>query len=136
MKPNASPPATLSRSATTTTRSTLGLVLIGMTGIERWLAGYPQLYNRVGFVHRYEPLRPDELTLVLASRWPDLHLGDPGDQATVDAVAAITRYTHGNFRLVDRLLSHVTRVLEINHLSAVTSDVVDAARDVLIIGAP
>ncbi|MEU5865487.1 AAA family ATPase [Nonomuraea sp. NPDC047529] len=46
-------------------RSSLGLILIGMPGIEKRLARYPQLYSRIGFVHHYRTLAADELATVL-----------------------------------------------------------------------
>lgn len=115
-------------------RSSLGLVLVGMPGIEKRLARYPQLYSRVGFVHQFRPLGPEEQAFVLARRWPGLGLGDPEDFTAAEAVATIARITGGNFRLTQRLLAQVERLLEINELSTVTKEVVEAAREALVVG--
>ena len=117
-------------------RHGLGLILIGMPGIEKRLSRYPQLYSRVGFAHQYRPLRDEELTFVLTRRWRQLGLGlDDADFTDAQAVAAIVRITDGNFRLVHRLFVQIERILRINGLSAVTDDVVEAARSTLVIGA-
>lgn len=115
-------------------RTGVGLILIGMPGIERRLARYPQLYSRVGFLHHYQPLSADEQTFVLARRWPNLHLDHTEDFTTTEARAAIIRITNGNFRLTTRLMAQIHRIMEINQLSTLTSEVVAAARESLVIG--
>ncbi len=117
-------------------RHGMGLILIGMPGIEKRMSRYPQLYSRVGFAHQYRPLQDEELTFVLTRRWHQLGLGlDDADFTDAQAVAAIVRITGGNFRLVHRLFVQIERILRINGLSAVTDDVVEAARSTLVIGA-
>ncbi len=64
----------------------------------------------------------------------DLGPGDRSDFTTSEAVAAITRITSGNFRLTCRLVAQIQRVLDINRLSVVTKEVVEAARESLVIG--
>ena len=117
-------------------RTNIGLRLIGMPGIDKRLARYPQLYSRVGFAHHYRPLQGDELTFVLTRHWRKLGLSlDHADFTDTQAIAAISRITSGNFRLLHRLFMQMERILHINALSVITEDVVEAARSTLVIGA-
>jgi len=116
-------------------RHTVGVILIGMPGIDKRLARYAQLYSRTGFAHEYRALTAEELTAVPARRWHTDGLASDTDEFTEGvAIATITRLTGGNFRLVDRLLSQVQRILQINHLDTGTPEVVEAAREALLIG--
>jgi DNA transposition AAA+ family ATPase len=112
----------------------MGLILIGMPGLEKRLARYPQLYSRIGFAHEYRPLSTDELTAVLTRRWRVDGLRAANDFDADVTIAAIARITGGNFRLIDRLLTQVRRVRDINHLDRITPEVVEAAREALLIG--
>jgi DNA transposition AAA+ family ATPase len=117
-------------------RRGVGVILIGMPGMEKRLSRYPQLYSRVGFAHHYRPLQGDELSFVLTRHWRKLGLAlDEADFTDTQAIASIARITGGNFRLLHRLFVQIERILKINGLSAFTDDVVEAARSTLVIGA-
>jgi DNA transposition AAA+ family ATPase len=117
-------------------RTNIGLMLIGMPGIEKRMARYPQLYSRVGFAHHYRPLHGDELSFVLTNHWRQLGLTlDNADFTDSQAIAAIARITGGNFRLLHRLFVQIERILRINELNVISDDVVEAARRTLVIGA-
>jgi DNA transposition AAA+ family ATPase len=116
-------------------RSRLGLILIGMPGIEKRLARYPQLYSRIGFVHAYRTLSAAELVFVLEHHWSKLGLALSADDFTdVEALATVARITGGNFRLVQRLFAQTQRIMAINNLSTVTKEVLETARESLVIG--
>jgi hypothetical protein len=81
-------------------RTRLGIILIGMPGIDQRFRHYPQLYSRLGFSHRYRPLGRDEVLFVLDRHWKRLGRSlDPDDFTDAQAIAAIERITRGNFRL-------------------------------------
>lgn len=117
-------------------RGELGVVLMGMPGLEKRLARYPQLYSRVGFVHEFRPLSAEEVHDLFSHRWVPAGVVLPAEGLTdAEVLATIIRITGGNFRLLHRLLTQIARLVEINALSQVTREVVDAARESLVIGA-
>ena len=111
------------------------MVLIGMPGIEKRLSRYPQLYSRIGFVHEFRPLGLDQLTRLFERHWSPAGVQLPAAGPDAETVETILRVTRGNFRLLSRLLAQVERILAVNELTNVTRDVVEAARQSLVIGA-
>lgn len=114
----------------------IGVILIGMPGIEKRLARYPQLYSRVGFVHTFRTLSATAVQeLLLQHNWrpkgAELTLNGVEDK---EVLSSIIRITGGNFRLIHRLLTQSSRIMEVNELSTITSRVVEAARESLVIG--
>jgi DNA transposition AAA+ family ATPase len=112
----------------------IGLVLIGMPGIEKRLARYPQFYSRIGFVHEFRPLGAGQIRQLLEQGWVPPGVSLPKQPWDPETVATIIRMTGGNFRLLNRLLTQMERILEINSLRQVTKSVVEAARESLVIG--
>lgn len=116
-------------------REHFGLVLIGMPGIEKRLSRYPQLYSRVGFVHQFRPLSKEEVHFILENKWDQLGIKlQPHDFTDTEAMATVLRITGGNFRLLHRLCTQIERILQINGQHLVTKEVVEAAREQLVIG--
>jgi DNA transposition AAA+ family ATPase len=50
-------------------KSGLGMVLIGMPGIEKRVVRYPQLFSRIGCVHEFRALSDANVQDMLEERW-------------------------------------------------------------------
>lgn len=112
----------------------IGLILIGMPGLEKRMARYPQFYSRIGFVHEFRPLGAAEIRQLLEQRWTPPGVRLPDRPLDPETVAAIFRMTGCNFRLLSRLLTQMKRIIEVNALQEVSKAVVEAARESLVIG--
>ncbi|MGZ4620309.1 MAG: ATP-binding protein [Frankiaceae bacterium] len=72
---------------------------------------------------------------MLTHHWRVLGLTFGADDFTdTEALATVGRVTNGNFRLVERLFAQIARILEINNLRSITREVVETAREALVIG--
>jgi DNA transposition AAA+ family ATPase len=110
----------------------IGLILVGMPGVEKRLAGYPQFCSRVGFVHEFRPLSAKETNRLLMRGWCPAGVTLP--EMNSETVAAIVRTTGGNFRLLNRVLTQMERIAKINGLDRLNKNVVETARQSLVIG--
>jgi hypothetical protein len=112
----------------------VGLVLIGMPGLEKRLTRFPQFYSRIGFVHEFRPLGASEIRQLLEGHWAPVGVELPQKPLDAETIALVIRITGGNFRLLNRLLTQIQRILEINSLKEVTKAAITAARESLVIG--
>jgi hypothetical protein len=82
----------------------------------------------------FRPLAAKEVRELLDGRWAPPGVSLPQQPLDAETVAAIARITGGNFRLLNRLLTQMERILKINALQQLTKAVVEAARENLVIG--
>lgn len=116
-------------------RNGFGLILLGMPGLEKRLARYPQLYSRVGFVHEFKPLSKDEMRFLFERQSEAFGIVfNPDIFPEAEAMAAIIRITRGNFRLIERLFAQMKRIMDLNQAESLSTDIVQAARECLVIG--
>jgi hypothetical protein len=81
-----------------------------------------------------KPMSGEETRDFLEKRWSHRVKAYSDDFTDKEAVAAILRITGGNLRLIDRLMTQIEYVLLANQLQVVTKEVVETARQNLIIG--
>ena len=114
----------------------IAVVFIGMPGIEKRLARYPQLYSRIGFVHPFRQLSEAQMQPILDYQWQKVcrQPFDHQQRSQLEARAAILTMIRGNFRLMDRLFAQIERVMKINRLQMITREVVEVARESLVMG--
>ncbi len=93
-----------------------------------------QFYFRISFVHEFRPLAAQKIRQLLDQRWTPSGVQLPQHLLDAKTAAAIIRITGGNFRLLNRLLTQMERIIEINSIAELTKAVVEAARDGLFIG--
>ncbi len=91
-------------------------------------------YSRISFVHEFRPLAAKEVRELLDRRWAPPGVCLPQQPLDAETVATIIQITGVNFRLLNRLLTQIERILEMNGLQEVTKAVVEAARESLVIG--
>lgn len=115
-------------------RSGLGMVLIGMAGIEKRVARYPQFFSRIGLVHEFRALSDSDVQALLERRWAPVGIHFPAACPPPEVIATVIRLTRGNFRLLVRLLTQMERVFAIDGLETLSVEVVETVRENLVIG--
>lgn len=104
-----------------------------MPGIEKRIARFPKFYSRIGFVHEFRSLDANQVQELLEQRWTPAGVTLPAEKLIPEVIANVIRMTGGNFRLLTRLLTQIERVLQVNDLHLISNEVVEAARDSLVI---
>lgn len=111
------------------------LILMGMPGIEKRLSRYAQLYSRIGFVHEFKAISKEEMKFLFEQKWQELgRQFDKNIFVDVEAMNEIIKITHGNLRLINRVFDQMQRLMQINNLTTLTKELVEAAKNCLVIG--
>jgi len=71
---------------------------------------------------------------LLERRWTPAGVRFPEDTLTPKVIVPLIRITSGNLRLLTKLLTQIERVLSVNETPQLSVQIVEAARDSLVIG--
>ena len=115
-------------------KSGLGMVLIGMPVNRKARCSLPPIVLKDWIRSRVRPLSDADIQVLLEERWAPVGIHLPALPPNPEVIAAVIRFTRGNFRLLVRLLTQMERVLAINKLQTLSVDVVETARENLVIG--
>nr|WP_281275906.1 AAA family ATPase [Dictyobacter alpinus] len=119
--------------------SEVGMILLGLPGLERKLSRYAQVYGRVGFVHQMRALGVEEQRQILLEQVERIserrvNAREPL-QVDQEALATMIRMTEGNFQRQKHVLMQIERIVQINpQVDVVSKEVVEAAREQLVYG--
>jgi hypothetical protein len=115
-------------------KGTAGLILIGMPGIENASLVFHSFNQESDSFTSFGRSIRRKCTSCLERRWVPIGVTLPDEPLLPEVIARLIGMTGGNFRLLTRLLTQIERVLEVNQLCSVSTEVVEAARDSLVIG--
>ena len=94
-------------------------------------------YQRTDAMKKYKIIEPyinkqetiKEISIRTLYRWVQKY-----EHNIYEAITTIIKITKGNFRLIHRLFAQIDRILRINQMDKITVEVVEAARDSLVVG--
>ncbi len=100
----------------------IGIVLIAMQGFDRKIKLHEYIDSKVGLYHQYKTPRPEELRLILSSRWRS-------DDVTIEdsAITVIEQVTSLNVQKAINIQAEIERVRRISSITIITPDLVKAA---------
>ncbi len=113
-------------------RTSLSIMLIGSSGFDKRLRRYSQLHDRLTLGYEIQPLNQDEMRQFISQKWKDLNLPLSADDA---ASIAIMRLSNGNLRALHHIFHKIKRLQKPNYTSTITPDLVEVARQGLLLGA-
>ena len=94
---------------------------------------FPRFYSLIGFVHEFRPIDASQVQELLENDGRPSASPPRTNDSLPEVIASLIRMSGGNFRLLTRLLAHIERVLSVNDLHVISTAVVEAARDSLVI---
>lgn len=113
-------------------RWNIGVVLIGDPGMERNLPRMFHFADRVRYVEKFEALSLVDVGKYIDKQVELMSLPKPAE----DVYSLISTYSRGNPRILGHLFALIQRLLKINNdiVHEITKEVVDTARDMMLIG--